>query len=178
MPFNPRTGCATCDRIRTTDKHLLERINTSRAFVPGGESLRSIAADVGISYESVYNHSKKHQAPSKAKLDKRIKQFETKEKFKDIVTAGESKTVAVYAGHVEARREILDRGMKALAAGDLKMSMNAIVSLLAQEQKAEENAKDRSLELMKMFNYFASGSGGGAADGPTSPEPVEGEIIG
>lgn len=178
--FKRRKGCATCDKIADGDKKLYDRINLSRAFIPGGESVRAIATDTGLSYESVYNHSKKHQAPSKSKLEQKIRNFEAKEKYNEIVAQGSERAVVQYTGHADARRELLQKGMEAFERGDMKMGMSHMVAMLGQEQKAEENAKDRSLEMMKMFNYFASGSGnsgdGSAAD--DDGEVVEGEVVG
>jgi hypothetical protein len=158
MPFHPNTQCATCSRIKGGDDKLLDRINRSKQFVAGGEPLTAIAADIGISYESVYNHAKKHQAPTKAKFKRQIRAKETKDALQNIQTATTAKTVAIYSGQADMRRDLLIKAKEALDSGDLKMTMNAFVSLLGQEQKAEENAKDRGLEMMKMFNYFASGA--------------------
>lgn len=183
MPFKPNNRCDTCLLIQK-DRKLLDRINRSKAFVAGGEPLTVIAADIGLSYESVYNHTKKHQAPSKAKLAKQVKQHETKEAFKEIQTTGDARRVAKlspYTSQGSARSELIDKLLEMADAGEIKLSGNNLVSLLAQAQKEEEAAKDRGLEIMKMVNYFASGA---APQGPQvttqvarPTAPIEGEII-
>lgn len=178
MAFKPRSNCATCEKIQAGDKRLFERINQSRAFVPGGESLRSIAADVGLTYESLFNHSKKHQAPNATKLAKRKKEFETKEAFKEIELTGERRKLSAYTNQRSARSELIDRLLEMADKGELKLTGNNLVSLLAQAQKEEEAAKDRNLELMKMFNYFASGTTTtGNGNIPRSADYEEAEII-
>lgn len=171
--LKPRASCAICQLI-TADPELERRINRSKKFIPGGESLLSIfrAYDGAFSQESLYNHTTRHQAPKPSVLKKQIKQFETKTALKDIEAVDDVRTVAVYAGQAEARTTILDKAMKALEAGDVKLTMSSIVALLGQEQKAEENAKDRGLKMMEMFNYFASGAGG-----PAREQPIEGELV-
>lgn len=175
MPFKPQSQCLVCKRIKGGDNKLLDRINHSRAFIPAAESLVAISKDIGISYVSLYNHTQKHQSPNKTQLAKRIRATETKQALKDITSTGEARAVTIYNGHVEARKDLLQKGMDALDKGDLKMTMQAVVALLGQEQKAEENAKDRSLEMMKMFNYFASGAASGTGS-TTTREHVDADV--
>lgn len=165
--------CKVCNVISAGDDKLKHRINVSGKWVPGGEYLKDIQADyVGqFSVDGLENHATKHQAPNKAKLEKQLKTFATNEAFKQIETVDEKKQIAAYTGQADARKDILDRAMKALDAGDVKLTMSSIVALLGQEQKAEENAKDRGLKMMEMFNYFASGAGG-----PVKPVVDEAEF--
>lgn len=165
-----RAQCATCKAVKA-DPELLRRISLCKRFVPGGEPLAAIERDYQLPHKGLYNHVAKHQAPNQAKLDKQIKQFETRQALKDIESGDEKRVVAVYAGQAEARKDILTKAMQALEDGDVKLTMSSIVALLGQEQKAEENAKDRGLKMMEMFNYFASGAG------KSQPEHTEAEII-
>lgn len=175
MPLRVEPQCSICALIVGGDTDLEKRINRCRLFVPTGETLKSIYVDYAtkIGYKSLNNHAHKHQAPKKSVLAKRLKSAKVKEAFTEIVGADKERTVKIYSGQADARKELLQKGMDALDRGDLKMTMNAIVTLLGQEQKAEENAKDRSVAMMKMFNYFASGS-----SLLQPPEPVEGEVVG
>lgn len=151
--------CTVCNAIKA-DPALGRRLSISKAYVASGESLLSILRDrPDITKKSIYNHVKKHQAPSKAKLEKKVKQFESKEAYKEIVAETEGRSVAVYTNHNDARRTLLERGLEALDSGDMKLTGSVMAQLLKQESDIEEKSKDRSLELMKMFNYFASGSG-------------------
>jgi hypothetical protein len=169
MALKVNVQCLVCKAVKA-DPALRRRIEQSKNFVAGGESLLSIHRDYDgkFLYKSLANHVKKHQAPKKSVLDRRVKQFKNKKALSEIMATDESKQLAVYTGHNEARKEILDKAMKALEAGDVKLTMNAIVSLLGQEQKAEEAAKDRGLKMMEMFNYFASGASG-PTTGPKAP---------
>lgn len=160
MALKYQYQCLVCQAV-LADPKLGKRIELSRSFVPGGEGLTEIHKDYEgqFMYKSLANHAKKHQAPNKVKLEKRIKQFKAKEALSEIESVDDKKKVAIYTGQAEARKDILDRAMKALDDGDVKVTMASIVALLGQEQKAEENAKDRGLKMMEMFNYFASGAG-------------------
>jgi hypothetical protein len=180
MPFNKKADCGTCKLIKAGDKKLLDRINRSKEFVPGGESLAAIHRDYQgrLTYKSIYNHSKRHQAPNKRELERLIRNKETKDALKDIQTVETGRRVAVYSNQADMRHKLLQKAMEALESDDLKMTMNAVVGLLGQEQKAEEAAKDRNLELMKMFNYFASGSAPRVSNPAAHTTVEEGEILG
>jgi hypothetical protein len=177
MAITQHPQCLVCKAI-VRDPKLGRRISVSKMFIPGGESLLSISRDYeGVFiYKSLNNHAKKHQAPTKAKLEKKIKAFETKQAFQEIEAVDERKQLTAYTGQAEARKDILDRAMKALDAGDVKLTMSSIVALLGQEQKAEENAKDRGLKMMEMFNYFASGASR-AKTTPYQPPIEEAEVL-
>lgn len=179
MPFKPDGKCKTCQRIKAGDKALLERINRSKEYIAGGEPLSVIARDESIRYAALINHAKKHQAPNKARLAKKQKQHESKEALKEIQAADTARTVTIFTGQAEMRRELLTKAQEMFDKGDIKMGMSHVVSLLGQEQKAEEAAKDRGLALMKMFNYW-NAQGGNPEDYKKYTEaedaPVEGEF--
>lgn len=176
MSFKPKTGCHVCERVKAGDKKLFDRINLSKAFVPGGEALTAIAKDISISYESVYNHTQKHQAPSKAKLAKQIKAKETKEALKEIATQTDSKVLSVSRHFTEDIAELKAHAIEGIRSGDTKVSAAVYAKLIDIEAKLEEKAKDREFELMKMFNYW-NAQGGNPQDYLEYTDVEEGEIV-
>lgn len=160
MALRPNSQCLVCRTVKREPK-LGRRIELSKMFIPGGESLLAISRDYeGVFMaKSLYTHAHRHQAPTKAKLEKRIKQFETREAAKEIQTEVTLEKTKLYINHNEGRRSMLERGMEALEAGDMKMSAAVMAKLLKDESDIEEKSKDRSLELMKMVQHFvASGA--------------------
>ncbi len=181
MPYFPNKLCSICKQLKgranaPANRELYKRINRCKRFLPGGEAMAEIARDIGVDVKAMANHVKKHQAPAERKLNEQIKAHETKEALREIQTEGSAKTVAVLSNQAEMRKELLQKGMEAFEKGDIKMGMSHIVTMLGQEQKAEEAAKDRGLEVMKMFKYF-NAQAGNPEEYKKYTDPIEGEVV-
>lgn len=180
MALKANLKCHVCKLIVDNDKRLLERINHSKQFVAGGESLVSIHADYSnqFSYKSLFTHVHKHQAPNKKTLRKKVAAIESKQALAEITTAETKRKVNIfrrdgfrdgyaelgpigaYEGNQTATRgQLIDKLLSMAMEGQIKWSGGNLVSLLAQEQKAEEAAKDREFELMKMVNHWIAQKG-------------------
>lgn len=164
-----RKGCKTCEMILAGDTKLEKRLNESRQWVQGGESITAIHEDYKdkVGYLPMRNHAMKHQAPGKKQI--LIKQG--RQKLKEIEEQ-KAYEVGKALSHHDARKQLTQLGMEQINEGQVKMTAAAVVQLLKQEMDIEEKAKDRTAELMKTFNYFASG------EARVSPKNiVEGEIV-
>lgn len=182
VSFKPESNCKWCKRVKA-DKELFNRLNRSKEYVPSGEALSVIAKEIDPGgYRGLINHVKKHQAPKPSYLKRDTEARETKKALQDIKLAETKRQVGVLSNQAEMRKELLQKGMEAFEKGDIKMGMSHIVTMLGQEQKAEEAAKDRGLEVMKMFKYFNAQAGNPRdyakySEEPVQEEPIEGEVV-
>lgn len=180
MALNIEPQCPVCQLIQAGDKKLKQRIDGSKKWVKGGESLRNIQrsyTQLGVSAfseKSIENHANKHQAPSKrqaevASAKKVVKELEDSQIVADVRVARHFN---------DDLQELKAIGMEMVRTGDSKVSAAVLAKLIDIEVKIEEKAKDRSLELAKMVAHFASGAGR-LAPAPQTPyiavHPVEAE---
>jgi hypothetical protein len=158
--LKPNKQCLVCQLVQA-DKKLERRINLSKQFVPGGEAIQEIWRDYADQVKnprSFYVHAKSHQAPNKIELEKRASAHATKNEYREIVTESQATEVSVVRHYSEDLQELKQIGMEAVRSGDAKMTASVLAKLIDLEAKIEDKAKDRNLEMMKMFAYFASGS--------------------
>lgn len=175
-----RKSCKVCQTIAAGDTKLERRINSSRTWVPGGESLKNIARDYEGKFlpQSLYTHAKKHQAPNKRKLEA----VHAKIALQQIVeeqAITEVKQVRHYSDDLSELKAI---GMELVRKGGTQVSAAVLAKLIDIEVKIEEKQKDRDFEMTKMVAYFASGAGrpDRRFNNPivVEPEAVEAEVIG
>lgn len=168
MALKARKGCKTCELIKAGDKSLEKRINNSKQWTRLGEPLTTIHADYEdkLTYLNLYNHAKKHQAPSEKALALKRGQ----EKLREL-NDEKALEIGKAISHHDARKELTALGVDKIKEGEIKMTAAAVVALLKQEMDIEEKAKDRTAEMMKMFNFYASGEAVHRGD------VVEGEVV-
>lgn len=161
MALKIRKNCNVCKALKKNQR-LLNRIYKSKAYQPGGETLRSIADEhVGqFSYKQLWNHCKVHQGLSEddiynKALVRRSKQIEVEKMQRQL-------------GHVEVRQELVDIGAEAIRSGEVKMTAGVTARLLKDQSDIEEKQKDRQIEIMKMIQSFQSGE---VAFKGTDPSP-------
>ena len=149
--LKPDKRCKVCQTLKT-DKKLMERIYNSKAFIPGGESLRALSRDyvAQFEYQSLYNHAKTHQGLSEEDLDNKLMMREARE----IEVAQLRKIVR----HQEMRDELLGLGMDGIRDDKIKLNSNNVIQLLKQKADIESKSKDRELDVAKMIQAFASGA--------------------
>lgn len=161
MPYTPEPQCPLCQLIEKGDTNLKKRINGSKKWVKGGESLIAIQrsyTSLGVSAfskKSIENHAEKHQSPS-------AKARETAE-AKAIVKEMDGNTavsdVRLARHFQDDLQELKAIGMEMVRTGDSKVSAAVLAKLIDIEVKIEEKAKDRQFEYEKMLAHFASGAG-------------------
>lgn len=159
--------CKVCNAVKA-DPKLLKRLYKSRAYVPGGESLRDIAREhLGqFTYDGLWNHCAKHQGVNEADLkDKRLHYTARVE---------EAKMLRQAISHQDARQELVDIGLKEIRDGSVKMNASTVASLLKQQSDIEQKEKDRQLEVLKMVERFQSGE---MAFNEEAPELVEAQVV-
>jgi hypothetical protein len=147
--------CKVCKKIRQEESKnrskLIKRIYNSGAYVKGGESLRAISRDYTdyFEYQALYNHSKKHQAPSEEDLvQSRLYQVHKKDiqdKIKRMFTTE------------EVRNEIIEKGMEGLESGEIKLNANHLIQAAKHTDEKMLKEKDQSLALMRTIQAFQSG---------------------
>lgn len=213
MALKASPRCPVCKLIQTTMPQLEARLNRCSVYLPKGESMLNIYKDLGgigpreygtlaFSYNQLRTHTARHQAPNTHAIKDAIKRREIRaqaNRLKDdqanaIVADAKARRIT-YRGHTTTRPELIQAVLDALAEGGVKLSGTNLVQLLGQEQKADERAKDRGLEMMKMVNFFAAGASTGSdkwktrkyddgdegpvegpAEGPID-SPIEGEVV-
>lgn len=150
--------CKVCKKVKREQQgggvsKLAQRIYGCSVLIKGGEALTNIQRDyVGdFEYSSLRNHALKHQNLTEDLLvDKRLREM-----GREI----NDKRVKNLIGHVDLRQAIMDTAAEMLAKGELK-GISASTALRAAKDASdiEEKNKDRGVEVLKMYNFFASGS--------------------
>jgi septum formation inhibitor MinC len=150
--WNPHKLCKVCN-VCKVDESLFKRIALSRQFVNRGETLTDIHEDYKdkFSYQSLYSHVKKHQAPTADILSSRrlakVQEQVMVDQFKRSVQTK------------DARQDLLDKLFNKLESGDFddKMSVKDLLSVLRDTDNAEAKKKDQEIDIMKMMMPYRSG---------------------
>ena len=151
--WKPNPQCKTCRLIKNGDERLYERIMQCKEFMKGGESISAIHRDYDdqMQYLAMYNHIKKHQAPSAQQLVvRRVDQLQKKQagiEVKKLITATES------------RQTLLDKLNDKLEQGqfDDKMTVKDLIAVLRDTDSAQAKKKDQAIDVMKMMMPHRSG---------------------
>lgn len=150
--WKPRKNCKVCQTIKADEK-LYVRIMESSQYLRGGESLTDIAEAYkdSFSYQGLYNHCKKHQAPNADQLSVRRMAQLQKENDKELYKRA-VKTSA-------ARQELIDQMYSKLENGDFddKMTLKDFLTALRDADNAEAKKKDQDIDIMKMMMPSRSG---------------------
>lgn len=148
--------CKVCKVIHKEEIYgkatLAKRIYNSKAYVKGGEPLSELHRDYEdkFSYQSLYWHTKKHQAPTADQLaDSRLRIID--KEFHD-------KAAREQVKHQDLRQEIMEAAKQLLEEGKLE-GINANTALRAAKDASdiEQKEKDRGIKVMEMIAAFQSG---------------------
>lgn len=150
--WKPKKNCKVCQTIRQDEK-LYSRIMESSQYMKGGESLTSISEEYAafFSYQSLFNHVKKHQALSGDQLVvRRVAQLQKKhdgEMYKKIVKAA------------DAQQTLLEKLNDKLESGDFddKMTVKDLIAITRDINNADAKKKDQAMDIMKMMAPHRSG---------------------
>jgi hypothetical protein len=153
-----RKNCATCRQILQENKggygsKLAKRLYACKIYVKGGEPLLKIAEDYEgkVSYTSMRMHVKKHQNITEEILQNAKIQQLAKEQVDD--------RVRKIITHGDLRQEILNVAGEMLEKGELKgITAHSALKAAKDTSDIEEKQKDRSVAVMKMITFFASGA--------------------
>lgn len=150
--WKPHKLCKVCNLCKEDEK-LFKRIAESKQFVNGGETLTEIQEDYKdkFSYQSLYIHVKKHQAPTADILASRR-----------LAKVQEQVMVDQYKRSVQAkdaRQDLLDKLFTKLESGEFddKMSVRDLIVVLRDTDNAEAKKKDQEIDIMKMMMPYRSG---------------------
>lgn len=145
--MKPDRKCVTCKKALRSPR-LLDRIYNSSAFVPGGESLKIIAEDEKLSYSSLTNHVRKHQALTEEDL--------TKKQLNAITKKHKKLQIQRILDHEQARELIIEKGTDAIQRGEVQVKPEHVLQASKQQMEREERQKDRQLHMQEMIFAFAS----------------------
>lgn len=156
--------CKICHLVRK-NKPLLERIYNSSYFVPHGrESLRMIAMDTGITYNSLKIHVNRHQFIDSTQYTEKMLEQADKD--------AEKKAVKRAVRAVDAVQTVIDKGMERLENGDITVDTNQLIRASQVKIAQEGKQKDQELATIEMVAHFLSGEG---ASDRVFVEPLEQE---
>lgn len=143
--------CKVCKAVKT-NKQLLKRIYDSNYFLPHSkDSLRAIAADYDIfTYESILNHTKKHQFIDSQDYTEKMLEHVDKQAEKSAVRKAVQAKSAI--------QNIIDIGHERLESGDITVDTNQLLRASQIQMTAEAKTKDQELAAMEMIAFFASGA--------------------
>lgn len=171
--FQPHRQCKACiiifqeagDDNPSTSKLYQRFIRVQKNALTLKQLDRDLKAEGhSINYSGLQNHVKRHQNPDNARaLTPQAKVAKTE---RQVVQALEGKQLH----HSDRRTAALDKLTEMLAAGELKGgTFTALANLLKQESDIEEKAKDRTLEMAKLFNSYIGN--------PLAKDAIEGEAV-
>lgn len=156
MAFKLVKACRVCQTIKKEGGEkstLLKRIYGSTQWLPEGETMMAILRDYEgkFTYLSLFNHCKKHQAPSDSELaERRIQHLQ-----KEI----EVEKIRKSYSHADVRALILDAAGTKLEEGDTSLvKASSVTAAMKQQADIEEKSKDRQLDIIKMMAAFQSGA--------------------
>jgi hypothetical protein len=154
MPLKFRSNCKTCIAVKA-DKFLLKRIYESRAYVRGGEDLTKIAESMGLGYQSLYKHTKHHQAVTSEDLSQR--QLEAVDK------AAKDNMVARVIRSADARQSIIQELYSVLDSDDFKglpaeKKVTLLLKALKDSDDVSAKSKDQNIDILKMMSAGRSGN--------------------
>lgn len=174
--------CKVCKRC-LDDPSFMRRLFGSRAYVPGGESLKKIADDSGANYQGLIRHTAKHQGISESEL--KLRKARTSAKI-------QGRTLVKGALKAEdARQTVLDQLAQILEdAGALELGKDITakdaIGLLLKATKDTDDVqakkKDQDIDVFRLMTQSRSGSPALPAESSDEPfdpwaEAVEGEIV-
>ena len=150
--WKPHKLCKVCAVVKE-DEDLFKRIAHSKQFERGGESLTDIQEEYKdkFSYQSLYVHVKKHQAPTADMLaSRRLAKVQEQVMVDQYKRAVNSK---------DARQDLLDKLFNKLESGDFDDSMTVkdLITVLRDTDNAEAKKKDQEIDIMKMMMPYRSG---------------------
>ncbi len=173
IAFQPHRQCKACSLIfdeagdrppsTSTLYKKFQRVNK------GGLPLRQVQRDLReagtpISYDALRNHVAKHQDVSNAPA--RTPQAKVARVEREIIEDIDRKNMH----HSERRTAVLEKLQELLDQGQLKgATFTAMATLLKQEADIEEKAKDRTLEMQKLFASYVAN--------PLAKEAIEGSVV-
>jgi len=151
--WKPHKLCKVCNVIKAGDEDLFKRVTHSKQFERGGESLTSIAEDYKgkFTYQSLYLHCKKHQAPTAEMLVgrrmARVQEQAVVDNYKKSVTAKDT------------RQGLLDKLAEKLESGEFDdtMTVKDLIAVLRDTDNAEAKKKDQEIDILKMMMPYRSG---------------------
>lgn len=123
----------------------------------------------GNTYNSIRNHTNKHQTLGKATTVKAQVALERKKIKKEMSQRYK------HDGHVDTRTQLIEVTMDAIQSGEIKPTATLMGSLLEQERKIEDKQADRELEYAKLFNTYLANPL--PAKREWLPDYEEGEIV-
>lgn len=155
MPLKFRSNCKTCIAVKA-DKYLLKRIYESRAYVQGGEHLTTIAEETGLNYQSLYKHTKHHQAVTSEDLS--MRQLAAVDKAaKDIMVQQVIRTADARQSIIQELYTVLDsEDFKALPA---EKKVTLLLKALKDSDDVSAKSKDQDIDVLKMMAGGRSGNG-------------------
>jgi len=150
--WKPNKLCKVCALLKD-DEVLFKRIAQSKQYQPGGESLTDIQDDYKdkFSYQSLYTHARKHQAPTAEMLtSRRLAKVQEQVMVDQYRRAVNSK---------DARQDLLDKLFNKLESGDFDDSMTVkdLITVLRDTDNAEAKKKDQEIDIMRMMMPYRSG---------------------
>ena len=158
--WKPHKSCKVCKTIKI-DEPLYTRIMESSQYMRGGEPLTTIAEDYKdfFTYQGLFNHCKKHQAPNGDQLAVRRMAQVQKEHDKQLYQRA-VKTL-------DARQELIDRMFSKLEDGEFddQMTVKDFLTAMRDSDNAAAKKKDQDIDILKAIMPSRSG------------EVIRGEVI-
>lgn len=151
--WKPHKLCKVCNLIKEGDEKLFKRIMHCKQFENGGEPLTEIAREYEgkFTYQSLFLHCKKHQAPTADDLAgrrmQRVKEKVMVDQYKEAVTTRDK------------RNALVDKLYDKLESGDFddQMTVKDLLTALRDADNVEAKKKDQDLDILKMMMPYRSG---------------------
>jgi hypothetical protein len=142
-----------CNVIKAGDEDLFKRITHSKQFEKGGEPLTDIARDYQgkFTYQSLFLHCKKHQAPTAEELIGRRMQ-----RYKEVAMVQQYQRAITTR---EKRAALIDRLYEKLENGEFddQMTVKDLLTALRDSDNIEAKKKDQDIDILKMMMPYRSG---------------------
>lgn len=141
--------CQTCSLV-SKNKQAYEDLFDTTYYNPRSKtSLKRYSEYYKMPYDSVKNHVKKHQFISKELLTKKIEE--------KVEQATQKKQIRKLVTHSDIRQTIMDRGLKEIEEGKIKLDGRTVLSAAKDQKDYELQSQNQQIKMMEMMWHFASG---------------------
>lgn len=165
MPYisKYRKNCITCMRTKHDVKLRARIVHATYRRDVGDETLQDISKEMGISFQALYNHSRKHLKEREASLDHQAVRI-TK-KVADIKAAAQKRAelsvdhenISAEPESVIALKEYIAQGHDLVKQGKLNITAQSFLQAVGKDIDYEAKKKDREVDIIKTMMRFASG---------------------